>query len=123
MTRSVCAILDDYQGIARTMADWTAVESRAELRVFRERFANEDALVAAVADCEVVVAMRERTRFPASVLARLPRLTEFPNLAEQLPVREGPGDDIRRYGAAFEALRAEPATASVFLATMGTVAA
>ncbi len=50
-------------------------------------------------------------------------LTEFPDLAEQLPVREGPGDDVRRYGAAFEALRAEPATAPVFLATMGTVAA
>ncbi len=50
-------------------------------------------------------------------------LTEFPNLAEQLPAREGPGDDVRRYGAAFEALRAEPASASVFLATMGTVAA
>ncbi len=50
-------------------------------------------------------------------------LTEFPNLAEQLPVREGRGDDVRRYGAAFEALRAEPASASVFLATMGTVAA
>jgi methylmalonyl-CoA mutase len=50
-------------------------------------------------------------------------LTEFPNLAEQLPVRNGPGDAVRRYGAAFEALRAEPARASVFLATMGTVAA
>jgi len=74
MTQLVCAILDDYQGIARAMADWSAVESKADLRVFRERFAGEDALVAAVADCDVVVAMRERTRFGASVFARLPRL-------------------------------------------------
>ena len=32
MTRPVCAILDDYQGVALTMADWSAVESRADLR-------------------------------------------------------------------------------------------
>ena len=50
-------------------------------------------------------------------------LTEFPNLAETRPTRTGPGDDVRRYGAAFEALRDEPASAPVFLATMGTVAA
>src|SRR5262245_28901396 len=74
MTRTVCAILDDYQGVALTMADWSAVESSADLRVFRERFADEDQLIAALADCEIVVAMRERTRFAASVFARLPRL-------------------------------------------------
>ena len=56
-------------------------------------------------------------------------VTEFPNLAETLPEREpvptgstGPAQ-VRRYGASFEALRDEPATTSVFLATMGTVAA
>jgi len=74
MTRPICAILDDYQGVALTMADWSAVVPRAGLRVFRERFVNEDALVAAVADCEIVVAMRERTPFGAGVFARLPRL-------------------------------------------------
>ena len=50
-------------------------------------------------------------------------LTEFPNLGETVPTRAGAGDDVRRYGAAFEALRDEPATSPVFLATMGTVAA
>lgn len=50
-------------------------------------------------------------------------LTEFPNLAESLPERPGPGDDVRRWGAAFEELRDEPATTPVFLATMGPVAA
>jgi methylmalonyl-CoA mutase len=49
-------------------------------------------------------------------------LTEFPNLGEVLPERDGAGDDVRRYGAAFEALRDEPARARVFLATLGTVA-
>jgi methylmalonyl-CoA mutase len=50
-------------------------------------------------------------------------LTEFPNLAETVPTRAGDGDTVRRYGAAFEALRDEPAATPVFLATMGPVAA
>ena len=74
MPQTVCAILDDYQGVALRMADWSAVERVAELRVFREPFADEDALVAAVGDCEAVVAMRERTPFRASAFERLPRL-------------------------------------------------
>jgi methylmalonyl-CoA mutase len=52
-------------------------------------------------------------------------LSEFPNLAETLPTRAASpaADAVRRYGAPFEALRDDPAQASVFLATMGTVAA
>jgi methylmalonyl-CoA mutase len=52
-------------------------------------------------------------------------LTEYPHLDETLPTRE-PDDDapaVRRYGAAFEALRDEPAATPVFLATLGQVAA
>lgn len=52
-------------------------------------------------------------------------LSEFPNLAESLPERapDPLADSVRRYGASFEALRDEPATATVFLATLGPVAA
>ncbi|HYH34954.1 MAG TPA: methylmalonyl-CoA mutase family protein [Nocardioides sp.] len=50
-------------------------------------------------------------------------LTEFPNPGETLPERAGPADDVRRWGASFEALRDEPAGRPVFLATMGPVAA
>jgi methylmalonyl-CoA mutase len=51
-------------------------------------------------------------------------LTEFPNLAEELPRRtpDGAFDGVRPYGAAFEALRDDPPERHVFLATMGTVA-
>lgn len=49
-------------------------------------------------------------------------LTEFPNLGETLPERTGEGDDVRRYGASFEALRDAPADRPVRLATLGTVA-
>ena len=52
-------------------------------------------------------------------------LSEFPHLGEALPERSDSaiGADVRRYGHAFEALRDDPATTPVFLATMGTVAA
>lgn len=52
-------------------------------------------------------------------------VSEFPNLAESLPERTPSplADAVRRYGASFEALRDEPAASTVFLATMGSVAA
>jgi phosphoglycerate dehydrogenase-like enzyme len=74
MPKPVCGILDDYQGAALSMADWSVVQRHADVRVFREPFANEDALVAAISDCDLVVAMRERTPFRASTFERLPRL-------------------------------------------------
>ena len=51
-------------------------------------------------------------------------LSEFPNLGETLPERpQGVFRYARRYGWAFEDLRAVPAERPVFLATMGPVAA
>lgn len=52
-------------------------------------------------------------------------LTEFPNLDETRPDRHGRSsrEDVRRYGADFEALRDEPAASPVFLATLGPIAA
>lgn len=68
------AIMDDWQGVARGAADWSAVESRAEVRVFAAPFADEDAAAAALADFEVLVPMRERTELGATLIARLPKL-------------------------------------------------
>jgi methylmalonyl-CoA mutase len=50
-------------------------------------------------------------------------LTEFPHLGETLPERSGEGDGVRRWGAAFEALRDEPVDTPVRLVPLGTVAA
>jgi phosphoglycerate dehydrogenase-like enzyme len=66
-------ILDDYQGVALTSADWSGVTARHRVEVVREHL-DETALVRRLARSEVVVAMRERTPFPAHVLAALPRL-------------------------------------------------
>ncbi|WP_371502510.1 D-2-hydroxyacid dehydrogenase family protein [Kitasatospora sp. NBC_00374] len=69
-----CAVLDDYQGVAGSFADWSTLAERVEVRSFQGHFAGVDELAEAVGDCEIVVVMRERTPFTAEVFARLPRL-------------------------------------------------
>ncbi|WP_067933365.1 D-2-hydroxyacid dehydrogenase family protein [Alicyclobacillus kakegawensis] len=69
-----CAILDDYQQIALSIADWTAITDRVEVIPFHHHFDHEDSLVEAIRDFDMVVIMRERTPFPASLFDRLPRL-------------------------------------------------
>jgi phosphoglycerate dehydrogenase-like enzyme len=69
-----CTVLDDYQGVALTMADWSGLAGDVEVTVLREHIADPDELVAALADSEIVVSMRERTPFPAELFARLPKL-------------------------------------------------
>lgn len=67
-------VLDDYQDVAREFGDWARLADRVELTVLTEHVEDVETLVRRLADAEVVVAMRERTPFPASVLDRLPRL-------------------------------------------------
>jgi len=68
------AVLDDYQGVSQDLADWTRLPADTEVRVFRDFLPDEDTRAGALADFEVIVAMRERTPFPRSLLARLPKL-------------------------------------------------
>jgi len=68
------SILDDYQGVALEMADWSPLEGRVEIVVERKPFADEDAAARAFAGSEIVAAMRERTPFPRSLVERLPNL-------------------------------------------------
>ena len=72
MTR--VAILDDYQNVALAVADWRSLGREVTVEAFHERLAGEDALMKRLADFEVIVAMRERTQLPRSVLERLPKL-------------------------------------------------
>jgi phosphoglycerate dehydrogenase-like enzyme len=82
MTR--IAVLDDYQGVALRSADWSSVFDRAAVHAFTDHMATDAELVAALADFDIVVAMRERTPFPRSLLAKLPSL--------KLLVTTGPGN-------------------------------
>ncbi len=69
-----CAVLDDYQDVAKAMADWRPLAGKVDVRVFNEHFFDRDELVSRISGCEVVVAMRERTPFDAWLFDRLPRL-------------------------------------------------
>ncbi len=69
-----CAVLDDYQGAATTFADWSSIADEVELTVYSEHRDDEDELAAALLGYDIAVVMRERTPFPSSLLARLPRL-------------------------------------------------
>jgi phosphoglycerate dehydrogenase-like enzyme len=69
-----CAILDDYQNVALKLADWGKVKDRVEIKVFQEHFGGSDKVIAALQGFEVIVAMRERTAFPKTVLDALPDL-------------------------------------------------
>ncbi|HEU4567621.1 MAG TPA: methylmalonyl-CoA mutase family protein [Marmoricola sp.] len=67
----------------------------------------------------------ERDRQVATRQRPLTGVSEFPHLHEVPPARQprpAGSPEVRSYGHAFEALRDEPATGRVFLATMGTVA-
>jgi phosphoglycerate dehydrogenase-like enzyme len=71
------AVLDDWQGVARVVADWSPLAARAEVRFFAAPFRDEDDAARQLADFDIVLATRERTPFPASLTARLPRMRMF----------------------------------------------
>jgi len=74
MTRLRCAILDDYFNIALDVADWGRIADRVDVTVFNHHFPDEAAAASALKDFEIVCAMRERTPFPRTLLAELPKL-------------------------------------------------
>ena len=68
------AILDDYLSVALKVADWSAIEQHARISVFTGHLGDEDQTALALADFDIVIVMRERTRFPTSLLTKLPKL-------------------------------------------------
>src|SRR5258707_9506763 len=74
MTRRRCAILDDYLNLALRVADWSKVRDRVDVTVFNEPFASPEAAADALKDFEIICAMRERTPFPRTLFAELPKL-------------------------------------------------
>jgi len=68
------AVLDDWQDVARTSADWSGLAGRAELVFFSDAFATEDDAAIALADFDILLTMRERTAFPDTLIRRLPKL-------------------------------------------------
>jgi phosphoglycerate dehydrogenase-like enzyme len=73
-TKVRIAVLDDYQGVALQMADWSFLKERAEIVVFNDHLDQLNALAERLQPFEVVNVMRERTPLPRALLERLPNL-------------------------------------------------
>ena len=70
-----CAIIDDYQDAAKDFADWSALGPGIEVVTFREHLGARSAVVKALADFDIIIAMRERTPFDQPTLSGLKRLS------------------------------------------------
>jgi phosphoglycerate dehydrogenase-like enzyme len=68
------AILDDYQNVAMSFADWSAIAKDVDIKVFNKPFGSQDETIKALQGFAVVVGMRERTPFPRKVIEALPDL-------------------------------------------------
>jgi phosphoglycerate dehydrogenase-like enzyme len=68
------AVLDDYQGVALTFADWSAIRGRATVDIFNDHLSDSHALVQRLRPYDVVCVMRERTPLSRAIIARLPNL-------------------------------------------------
>lgn len=68
------AVLDDYQGVALQMADWSSLPGGTEVNSFSDHLEDVEQLATRLAGYDIVVAMRERTPFPRPLLERLPKL-------------------------------------------------
>jgi phosphoglycerate dehydrogenase-like enzyme len=67
-------VIDDYQDAAGEFGPWAELAGRAEITIFTDHVADPGALAERLAPFDVIVATRERTRFPRQILQRLPRL-------------------------------------------------
>ncbi|PJJ55790.1 D-2-hydroxyacid dehydrogenase family protein [Compostimonas suwonensis] len=99
------AVLDDYQDVALTSADWSPLDGRAAVTVLNRHIGDEHELVAALQGFDAVCVMRERTPLPRRVLERLPRLrlicsTGRSNASIDLAAAAGLGIEVANTGAA-----------------------
>lgn len=68
------AVIDDWQDVARDVVDWSVLESIGEVTFVHDYPADNATLAERLGKYEVICVMRERTRFDADLLGRLPNL-------------------------------------------------
>jgi len=68
------AILDDYQSVALSLADWSQLPDDIEITVFDNHLADEAAVAARLQPFDIVCAMRERTPFRGTLFPQLGNL-------------------------------------------------
>jgi phosphoglycerate dehydrogenase-like enzyme len=68
------AVLDDYQHVALSLADWSVLAGRATVTAFDDHLADPDAIVERLRPFDIVCVMRERTPMTRGIIERLPKL-------------------------------------------------
>ena len=79
------AVLDDYQRVALSLADWSVLDGRATVTVFNDHLADADAVIERLQPFEIVCVMRERTPMTRSIIERLPKLGMIASTANGMP--------------------------------------
>ena len=68
------AILDDYQGVAEQLVDWSKFKGSCEIKVFNQPFENEDHAIENLKSFDALIIMRERTPMTKKLMDGCPNL-------------------------------------------------
>ena len=68
------AVLDDYQNVGLSLADWSVFKGQASVTVFNDHLADVEAVVERLQPFDIVCVMRERTPLTRAIIEQLPRL-------------------------------------------------
>ncbi|WP_285410465.1 D-2-hydroxyacid dehydrogenase family protein [Pseudomonas sp. FR229a] len=68
------AVIDDWQDVARDVVDWSVLDGIGEVTFVHDYPADNATLAERLGKYQVICVMRERTRFDADLLGRLPEL-------------------------------------------------
>ncbi|MGL4325524.1 MAG: D-2-hydroxyacid dehydrogenase family protein [Beijerinckiaceae bacterium] len=83
--RMKVAVLDDSQDVAPASANWNALRALADVVFFRDPLGSEEDIARSLRDVHIILAMRERTAFSASLLAKLPALKMIALTGQRAP--------------------------------------
>jgi phosphoglycerate dehydrogenase-like enzyme len=72
--RARIAILDDFEKVADTVPAYDKLKTRAEITILRERLDTTEKLVQTLLPFDIILLMRERTRFTGKEYSQLPNL-------------------------------------------------
>ena len=68
------AILDDYQGVAEQLVDWSKFKDSCEIKVFNQPFEDEDHAIENLKSFDALLIMRERTPMTKKLMDGCPNL-------------------------------------------------
>jgi phosphoglycerate dehydrogenase-like enzyme len=103
VTKRKAAILDDYQKVSTSFADWSAITDRVELTIFDQHESDESRLIRQLLPFEILCVMRERTPLNRKILSQLPNCklivsTGARNASIDLPAAEELGITVKHTG-------------------------